>query len=81
MGSIRLSYVIWFRLLFFFTLTDSNTLESIQRNFDNLYHHHFYQSDISRNYDLALNCLNFRSLYFRRPLLDALFLINVLRAK
>jgi hypothetical protein len=62
-------------------LTDSNKLESIQRKFANLFHYQFLQFVIPRNYDFILNCLNFRTLYSRRRLLDALSLINTFKSK
>jgi hypothetical protein len=45
-----------------------------------LCHYQFFQLNILRNYDLLLNCLNFRTLSSIRCLY-ALFLINALRAK
>jgi hypothetical protein len=75
----RLEYasVIWNNL----TLTDSKKLESIQRKFANLCHYRFPQLVSPRNYDLILNCINFRTLYSRRRHLHALFLINVFKGK
>jgi hypothetical protein len=49
-------------------------------SFANLCHYRFLQFVIPRNYDLILNCLNFRTLYSRRHL-DALFLINIFKSK
>jgi hypothetical protein len=69
--------VVWNNL----TLTDSNKLESMQGKFASLCHYRFPQFVIPRNYDLILNCLNFRTLYSRRRHLDALFLINIFKSK
>jgi hypothetical protein len=44
-------------------------------------HYWFFQFDILHNYDLILNCLNFRTLYSRQHHLNVLFLINVFNGK
>jgi hypothetical protein len=48
--------------------------------FVNLCYYLFFQFDILRNYDLILNSLNFRTLYFTRHLY-ALFLLNVFKGE
>jgi hypothetical protein len=61
------------------TTTDSNKLQSIQKQFAHLCYRRFYQFDFPLNYDVILERLGLRTRHSRRRHLDALFLVNVLK--
>jgi hypothetical protein len=58
------------------TITDSNKLERVQRQFAALCHSRFFQ-DVKYYYDIILEKLNMLTLHIRRRHFDALFLIIV----
>jgi hypothetical protein len=63
------------------TLSGSNKVENIQRNFENLCYNRFIQPNVFCNYESMLNFLRFKTLCFGWQNLDALFLINVFKNK
>jgi hypothetical protein len=62
------------------TVSDSNKPENVQNKFADLYFSLCYQFDFLLNYDLILQCLEFRALYYGRRYLDSLY-FNVFNEK
>jgi hypothetical protein len=76
-SNLEYASVAWNKL----TLADSNKLENIQRKFVNLCYNRCIQSNCLCNYELILNYLHLKTLYFRRQHLNALFRVNVFKNK